>query len=41
MDLDKEAYGTLCLYDYITARDEVKLSSTDKKAIEGWKPDDR
>lgn len=41
MDLDKEAYGTLCLYDYITARDEVKLSSPDKKAIEGWKPDDR
>ena len=41
MDLDKEAYGTLCLYDYITEKDEIKLSSDDKKAIEGWKPDDR
>ncbi|MBO5845658.1 MAG: hypothetical protein J6Q77_03330 [Clostridia bacterium] len=41
MDLNEEAYGTLCLYDYVTERDEVKLSSADKKLIEGWKSDDK
>ena len=40
MDLDEEAYGTLCLYDYITENKTVKLSSGEKKAIEGWKPND-
>lgn len=37
MDLEEEAYGTLCLYDYKTERDDVKLSSDEKKAIKAWK----
>ncbi len=40
INLDEEAYGTLCLYDYVTEKNEVKLSSGDRKAIEGWKPND-
>ncbi len=40
MDLEKEAYGTLCLYDYITKKEDIKLSLTDIKAIEGWKEDE-
>ncbi len=40
MELDEEAYGTLCLYDYVTKREDVKLSSADRKAIEAWKPED-
>ena len=40
MDLDEAAYGTLCLYDYITKREVVDLKSADIKAIEGWKDDE-
>lgn len=39
MDTDKEAYGTLCLYDYITKKETVKLSKSDKAQIEAWKPE--
>jgi hypothetical protein len=37
MDLDKKAYGTLCLYDYVSETEDVKLSSDEIKAIESWK----
>ena len=40
MDLDKEAYGTLCLYDYITKKETVKLTRSDRAQIEAWKADD-
>lgn len=40
MDLDDKAYGTLCLYDYVTKKDTVKLSSADRKLIEAWKAED-
>ena len=39
-DTDKYAYGTLCLYDYITKKETVKLSRTDRAQIEAWKADD-
>ncbi len=39
IDYDAEPYGTLCLYDYITETRSVKLSSADKKAIEGYVAD--
>ena len=35
-DYSKPAYGTLCIYDYITETIDVKLSSKDKKAIAEW-----
>ena len=38
MKLDEEAYGTLCLYDYATEKETVKLSSEERKAIEAWVP---
>ena len=31
---------TKLIYDYITENKTVKLSSGEKKAIEGWKPND-
>ena len=40
MDLDKEAYGTLCLYDYITKKETVKLTRSDRAQIEAWKAND-
>lgn len=40
MDLSKEAYGTLCLYDYLTKKEDIKLTSVDIKAIKGWKDDE-
>lgn len=40
MNPDEEAYGTLCLYDYVTEREKIKLSSSDRKAIEEWKAND-
>ncbi|MBQ7383606.1 MAG: hypothetical protein IJV72_02305 [Clostridia bacterium] len=40
MNLDEEAYGTLCLYDYATKKETVKLSSADRRAIEAWTPED-
>jgi len=39
MDLDEKAYGTLCLYDYLTETEELKLSSDDIKAIKERKYD--
>ena len=36
MDLDAEAYGTLCLYDYKTETIPAKLSKADIKAIETY-----
>ncbi len=39
MDLNETAYGTLCLYDYITDIEELELSSEDKKAIKERKYD--
>ncbi|MBQ8141362.1 MAG: hypothetical protein IJ038_06695 [Clostridia bacterium] len=40
MELDEEAYGTLCLYDYVTEKKEVKLTSAERKEIEAYKLDD-
>lgn len=40
MDLDEKAYGTLCLYDYVTDIEDVKLSNAEKKAISAWKAKD-
>lgn len=37
MNFEEEAYGTLCLYDYKTKKEEIKLSSKDIEAIEGLK----
>lgn len=37
MDLDEKAYGTLCLYDYVTDIEEINLSSKEKKSIIEWK----
>ena len=37
MNFEEEAYGTLCLYDYKTKKEEIKISSKDIEAIEGWK----
>ena len=36
IDYNKESYGTLCLYDYITETSPVKLSSAEKKALEEY-----
>ena len=36
LDYEKEPYGTLCLYDYITETKPAKLSSADKKALDGY-----
>ena len=36
VDYEAEAYGTLCIYDYITETYDVKLSRADRKAIEGY-----
>ena len=36
IDYDEKPYGTLCLFDYITETRTVKLSSADRKAIEGY-----
>ncbi len=36
IDYEKTPYGTLCIYDYITQKTDVRLSSADKKAIEEW-----
>lgn len=40
MDLNEKAYGTLCLYDYVTDIEEVKLSSAEKKSVIAWKAKD-
>ena len=36
IDYESAAYGTLCIYDYITETYDVRLSSADKRAIEGY-----
>lgn len=36
VDYSKEAYGTLCLYDYKTPTESRKLTSGDKKNIESF-----
>lgn len=41
IDYENEPYGTLCLYDYITETRTEKLSSADKKAIEGYTADNK
>lgn len=33
MDLDEKAYGTLCLYDYVTKTEDVELTKNEIKAI--------
>ena len=33
---DEYAYGTLCLYDYVSEKIEVELSSADRKALEAY-----
>ncbi len=37
INYDEKPYGTLCLYDYLSADLPVKVSSADKAAIEEWK----
>ncbi len=37
VDYSHAAYGTLCIYDYITEEIPVKIGSADIKAIEEWK----
>ena len=39
MDLEEEAYGTLCLYDYKTKIEDVELSTRERESIEAWKND--
>ena len=39
MNLDAEAYGTLCLYDYKTKTEDVELSKRECESIEAWKND--
>lgn len=39
MDLEAEAYGTLCLYDYKTKIEDVELSKSERESIEAWKND--
>ena len=39
MDLEAEAYGTLCLYDYKTKTEDVELSKRERESIEAWKHD--
>ena len=39
MDLEAEAYGTLCLYDYKTKIEDVELSRSERESIEAWKND--
>ena len=36
IDYDKEPYGALCLYDYKNETEVVKLTSRDRKALEGF-----
>ena len=36
MNLEEEAYGTLCLYDYVTKTKEVELSRSERSAIEDF-----
>ncbi|MBE6546139.1 MAG: hypothetical protein E7668_01700 [Ruminococcaceae bacterium] len=33
---EEPAYGTLCLYDYLTERESVELEARDRKAIEAY-----
>ena len=37
VDYDKDAYGTLCIYDYITQTDYAELSRKDREALESYK----
>ena len=37
VDYDKDAYGTLCIYDYITQTDYAELSKKDREALESYK----
>ena len=39
MDLEEEAYGTLCLYDYKTKIEDVELSRSERESMEAWKND--
>ncbi len=36
IDYQEYAYGTLCLYDYLSEKIDVKLSSADRKALEAY-----
>ncbi len=40
MDLSEKAYGTLCLYDYVTDIEDMPLSSAEKKSVMAWKAKD-
>ena len=40
MDLSEKAYGTLCLYDYVTDIEDIPLSSAEKKSVMAWKAKD-
>ena len=37
VDYEKDAYGTLCIYDYITQTDYAELSRKDREALESYK----
>ena len=37
VDYEKDAYGTLCIYDYITQTDYAELSKKDREALESYK----
>lgn len=37
IDYEKEAYGTLCLYDYSTPRVSIELKKADTEALEAYK----
>lgn len=39
MDLEAEAYGTLCLYDYKTKTEDVTLSKSERESIEAFGDD--
>lgn len=39
MDLEAEAYGTLCLYDYKTKIEDVELSKSERESVEAFKND--
>ncbi len=38
INYDESAYGTLCIYDYITEKKDIKLANAERKEIEAYQP---
>ncbi len=41
IDYEKEAYGTLCIYDYDTENENYTISKKEREAIESWKKEEQ